>query len=305
MVNVPSLMSFSFFVTQQSFAVVPPVTSGAVSEGSTVQESKSGLGGRERRSSSQTVSLSNEAVNKKFKSECSSIDSEAEEQAVPSKIHEAKAQMEAHARELSALTRGAHLHTVGVLLHDDKVSYWYIDASGVVRTTPESTLSIVLDFEKVAAIHVALSCCGTERHGLFPANVIRPPANNSNPASLPSASLAGHTIDLTESENEKPFKVTLGRRLFNQSSLFGRRTMVYLAESTSADTDGTWGIFGWHTKAFPHYLPLCALTQRSAERGAHIVRKCHMTVLLIFLSTLAVFNSTFKLALIRCKSHCR
>lgn len=204
------LISRIFFlsnVTQQSVVVVPAVSSGEASNAPAVQESESRSRGLKRRSESLTVSTSSEEVNnKKFKYEYegSSLDCEIQEQADMIETQEAKAQMEAYARNLSASTRGTHLHTVGMLLCDDKVSYWYIDASGVVRTSPESTLSIIFDFEKVAAIHVALSCCGTERLGLFPVNVLCPPTNAPNPELGSPASLAGFTIDLTGSEDKTP-----------------------------------------------------------------------------------------------------
>lgn len=214
------------------------MTSGKVSNTSTVQGPGCSSGGRKRGRDSQTMSMSSGAISKKFKSAGSSLDSKTEEQEGMTEKEDAETQMTDYALEMSASTHGTRLHTVGVLLRDDKVSYWYIDASGVVRTSPESTLSLIFDFEKVAAIHVALSCCDIERLGMFPADVICPPADARGPVAFPPASLTGCTLDLTGSEDKTPFKVTLGKHLVNEYTLFGRRTMVYLARLTSIDTGG-------------------------------------------------------------------
>ena len=209
--------------------------SDAVSKRPTVQGSNSSYGGKKRPLESQDVSVpvSGASSNKKY------LDSETWSQQRNIETQEAEAQMAAYALEMAASTRGTRLHTIGVFLRDDKVSYWYVGASGMVRTSPESTLSIIFDFEKVMAIHVALSYCGPEQLGAFPPHIICPPANEPFPDSFPPESLAGYTIDLAdEHDQEKPYTVTLGKHMFNQHSLFGRRTTVYRAASTSVDTGG-------------------------------------------------------------------
>ena len=206
----------------------------AVSKRPTVQGSNSSYGGKKRPLESQDVSVpvSGASSNKKY------LDSETWSQQRNIETQEAEAQMAAYALEMAASTRGTRLHTIGVFLRDDKVSYWYVDASGVVRTSPESTLSIIFDFEKVMAIHIALSYSGPEQLGAFPRSIICPPENKPYPAPFPPHSLTGYTIDLSGEEDKEPYKVTLGNHVFSQYALIGRRTTIYLASSTSVDTGG-------------------------------------------------------------------
>ena len=90
-------------------------------------------------------------------------------------------------------------------MRDDKVTFWFLDASGATRTTSSQTLSIINDFEKVAAIFIALSFCSPEQLGAFPASVILPPANSPYPASFPPMTLKGYAIDLADETDTNPF----------------------------------------------------------------------------------------------------
>lgn len=206
--------------------------SDVVSKQSTVQGFRSEHGGKKRPLESEDVSMSAGSSNKNH------LDPETWHQQRRIKTQKAEAQIAAYALELVESTPATRLHTIGVFLCDDKVSYWYIDSSGVVRTSPESTLSIIFDFEKVVAIHLALSYCGPEQLGAFPPSIICPPVSNPFPGSLPSHSLTGFTIDLSGEKDQMLYKVTLGKQMVSQYALIGRRTTVYHASSTSDDTGG-------------------------------------------------------------------
>lgn len=151
----------------------------------------------------------------------------------------AKAEMAANGLEMAASTHGTRFHSIGVFLRDDKVTFWYLDASGVVRTTGQlEELSIIYDFDRVAAIFTALSFCTPEQLGAFPPSIISPPLNAPYPTSFPPETLAGFTIDLSVPEDKTSSIVTLDEHVYSQYTLFGRRTIVYKASSTSIDTGG-------------------------------------------------------------------
>ncbi|KAI0085841.1 hypothetical protein BDY19DRAFT_1018841 [Irpex rosettiformis] len=122
---------------------------------------------------------------------------------------EIKEQIHSYAVEMLILTGGTRMHCVSVSLRDDLVSLWYFDSAGIVRTCSNESgerLSLIDNFERVAAIFVALAYCTPEQFGAFPTHLIQPPADSPFPKSFPLGSLAGCTID---------------------DALFGRRTTVY------------------------------------------------------------------------------
>lgn len=144
--------------------------------------------------------------------------------------------MASYALEMSGSTLGSRLHSLSIFLRDDKVTFWYADASGVVRTPRPGTpvISLIDDFEKVAAIFIALSYCSAEALGAFPEAIIRPP--QEYPASFPPTSLTGYTINLSESN--VPCEVILEKFVFSQYVIFGRRTTVYQASSRATALSG-------------------------------------------------------------------
>ncbi|KAI0695825.1 hypothetical protein BC835DRAFT_1345232, partial [Cytidiella melzeri] len=139
--------------------------------------------------------------------------------------------------------RGTRMHNLGVIFRDELISLWYFDASGIVRMCPDAgvnreKLSLITSFERVAAIFVALAYCDAEQFGAVPAHVITPPTTNPHPSAFPIRCLKEHTIDLsTDEDKEKnvPFIVTLGKHVYSQYALVGRRTTVYEG-TTSADS---------------------------------------------------------------------
>ncbi|KAI0085818.1 hypothetical protein BDY19DRAFT_996482, partial [Irpex rosettiformis] len=97
-------------------------------------------------------------------------------------------QIGGYALEMLSSTKGTRVHSIIVGLRDDLLSLWYFDASGVVRTCSSESkekLSIVYDFERVAAIFVALSYCNLEQCGAAPPDIIEPPASSPFPKSFP------------------------------------------------------------------------------------------------------------------------
>lgn len=206
--------------------------SAGVSEKSAVQGSNFDHGGKKRPLESLDVIVFAGSSNKKH------LGSGTWHKQRRIETQQAEAQMAAYALEMAASTCGTRLHIIGVFLYDDKVSYWYVDLSGMVRSSSETTPSIIFDFEKVMAIHLALSYCSPEQLGAFPRSIICPSENEQYPDSFPPHSLTGFTIDLSGEEDQKPYKVTLGEYVFSQYSLVGRRTTIYRASSTSVDTGG-------------------------------------------------------------------
>lgn len=200
---------------------------------STIPGSRSDMRGKKRPLESNDLTRSGDSSNKK------PLDSETWRQRTKIELQEDEAKMEEYALTKVASTRGTCVHSLGILVRDDKVSYWYFDASGIVRTSPESTLSIIFDLEKVAAINVAIAHGGPVHFGMFPPSILCPPAHRLYPVSIPVHGLTGYTIDLSGTEDQGvPYKVTLGNHVYSQNGYIGRRTTVYLASSTSGDTGG-------------------------------------------------------------------
>lgn len=144
-----------------------------------------------------------------------------------------RAQMAGYALELAGSTRGTRLHHIGIFLRDDYLTLWYLDASGPVRAGTgkddnKDVLSIIDNFERVAAIFIALSYCDAEQFGALPPQVIRPPPPQAYPDQFPPNSLTNFTINMAE-DDEPEHVATLYEHLFTQYVLFGRRTTVYKA----------------------------------------------------------------------------
>lgn len=112
--------------------------------------------------------------------------------------------MASYALEAAASTYGTRLHNIGIFMRDDNITFWYFDASGIVRTKSEPALSLIDDFEKVAAIFIALSYSTPEHFGAFLRNIIRPPENEHYPDAFPPVNLKGYTIDLSPSTETAP-----------------------------------------------------------------------------------------------------
>ena len=140
-------------------------------------------------------------------------------------------QAASYALEVLSGTFGTRLHSLGIIFRGDKMSLWYYDASGVVRTA--STLSLIDDFEVVAAIIIAIGCCDGSRFGFLP-SILELSASESYPKDLPPRSLEGYSVDLSPQDGSPAVAVTLNKPIFTQYSLVGRRTFVYDATTNVA-----------------------------------------------------------------------
>ncbi|PSS30881.1 hypothetical protein PHLCEN_2v2578 [Hermanssonia centrifuga] len=139
-------------------------------------------------------------------------------------IVDGRVQAGACALEVMSCSYGTRLFCLGNVIKEDKMSMWYYDASGYIRT--RETLSIFEDFEKVAAILVAFASCTPSQFGAMP-SIIKPPSSAPYPRSFPPASLEGHTLTMKHPETSENIHVTLEDPIFAQYVLVGRRTFLY------------------------------------------------------------------------------
>ena len=140
-------------------------------------------------------------------------------------------QSSSYALENLSCTRGLRGHCVAIVLRDDKLTLWFYDAAGIIYTV--QTLSLIDDFEMVAAIVVGLARCTSEQLGALP------PAAMAAPAACPSMpkDLVGRVVCLPVPGCDNTVRVTLTKPRFAQYALTGRRTFLYEAEASSL-TDG-------------------------------------------------------------------
>ncbi|THG94234.1 hypothetical protein EW026_g7196 [Hermanssonia centrifuga] len=144
---------------------------------------------------------------------------------------DAKLQAGGYALEIASCTYGTRLFSTGVVLEDDRTSLWYYDAAGVVRT--QETLSLFGDFEKVAAILVAFACCEPSQWGSLPPSIVTPPSSAPYPKHFPPKNLKGHTLEMRLPITKEKVLITLGKPIFTQYNLVGRRTFLYEIKTDS------------------------------------------------------------------------
>ncbi|CAL1697093.1 unnamed protein product [Somion occarium] len=130
-------------------------------------------------------------------------------------------QLASYGLEMLSCTNGTRHYFFQCLIAGDIAEFWYGDATGIILSTK---ISWILDFEKFAAILVAIACCDHGRWGLTVPNLI-PPAPQNNP-SLPPVSLEGYSTTM-QHETYGEVTVTLGSPIYVQYSLVGRNTCVY------------------------------------------------------------------------------
>ncbi|PSR97088.1 hypothetical protein PHLCEN_2v4369 [Hermanssonia centrifuga] len=135
-----------------------------------------------------------------------------------------------YALEVAACTYGTRLFCLGEVIEDDKVSLWYYDAAGIVRT--QETISIIHDFEKYAAVVVAFGCCDPYQLGALPP-VIRPPLSSPYPENFPPRTLKGYSLEMLMPDTNERVTLTLQDNIFTQYSLVGRRTFLYAIKTNS------------------------------------------------------------------------
>ncbi|PSR72849.1 hypothetical protein PHLCEN_2v11286 [Hermanssonia centrifuga] len=135
-----------------------------------------------------------------------------------------------YALEVASCTYGTRLFCLGTVMEDDKLSLWYYDAVGIVRT--QETISIIHDFETFAAVQVGFACCEPSQWGALPP-IIKPPPSAAYPESFPPQSLRGYMFDASIRRTGERVTITLGDPIFSQYSLVGRRTFLYAIKTKS------------------------------------------------------------------------
>ncbi|KAJ3528416.1 hypothetical protein NM688_g8002 [Phlebia brevispora] len=143
---------------------------------------------------------------------------------------QAATQSGAYALEVLSCTYGTRVFCHGVVLKDDKLTLWYYDASGIVYT--KQFLSLVHDFEMVAALIIGIASCTPEQFGAFPPSIMKPPT--PYPRSFPPANLEGNVLQLQHPDSGKRIRLTLKESLYTQYVLLGRRTFAYVVDTSPA-----------------------------------------------------------------------
>lgn len=139
-----------------------------------------------------------------------------------------------HALELLSCTYGTRVCAHSTILEDDMLVFMYFDACGIIYT--KQYLSLIEDFEKAAAIILALARCTPERFGLLPTSVIKPPTSYRE--LCPPRNLAGSVLRVTHPVSGKHIRVTLKEAVYSQYILSGRRTFAYsMKASPQLSTD--------------------------------------------------------------------
>lgn len=138
---------------------------------------------------------------------------------------EAKLQAGAYALETLACSYGTRLFCFNIVMEDDRIYLWYYDACGTVCTN--SSISLIDDFEKAAALIVGMASCPPERLGALP-SFVQPPTSAPYPTSWPPENLKDHILTLHDgseaADSGTKVSLTLKEPVFTQYSLIGRRT---------------------------------------------------------------------------------
>ena len=136
-----------------------------------------------------------------------------------------------YALELLADTFGTRTCCFGTVMKDHRLFLWFYNACGIVYT--QGPLSLVQDFEKVAALVIAIAGCTPERFGAFPPTVMKP--LSPYPGSFPPTSLKGYVFPVQRVESADSasglteLRVKLQASLTTTYALTGRRSFIYTA----------------------------------------------------------------------------
>ena len=108
-------------------------------------------------------------------------------------------QCASNALEVMSGTYGTRTCCFGTVMVDHRLYLWYYDACGIVYT--KESLSLLHDFEKVAALIIALAGCTPERFGAFPTTTMKPLL--PYPKAFPPPNLVGNSfvVDRVEKNN--------------------------------------------------------------------------------------------------------
>ncbi|KAF7794419.1 hypothetical protein EIP86_005553 [Pleurotus ostreatoroseus] len=143
-----------------------------------------------------------------------------------------------YALETLACTFGTRLYCINILVKNDRLYFWYYDACGFIYT---ESISVVEDFEKFAAIVVAIACSSPTELGALP-SFIEPPQHAPYPKSWPPESLKDHTFTVPRSISlssgqMNDVQITLQDPVFAHYVLAGRRTFVYTIKTNPTISD--------------------------------------------------------------------
>lgn len=142
----------------------------------------------------------------------------------------AAVQSRLYALEVLSSTHGTRIHCLGNIVKDDKVYPWFYDAGGVVYTA--EFVSIVEDFEKFAAMIIALARCTPEQLGYMPSCILQPPVGRANDGPLPfKLDLVGYSVDILDSKTNTTHRVVLKEYASSHDTFFGSRAVVYTASA--------------------------------------------------------------------------
>ncbi|KAF7795530.1 hypothetical protein EIP86_006692 [Pleurotus ostreatoroseus] len=141
---------------------------------------------------------------------------------------EAALQAGSYALELLSCTYGSRVSCHSSILEDDLLTLMYYDACGIVYTVQR--LSLIHDFEKTAAIIVALASCTPERFGALPASFVKPPKPYNK--FFPPHDLSGAVVRFKHPVSGKQARITLQSPLYAQYVLAGRRTFAYTTKAS-------------------------------------------------------------------------
>ncbi|KAF7795529.1 hypothetical protein EIP86_006691 [Pleurotus ostreatoroseus] len=133
-----------------------------------------------------------------------------------------------YALEVLSCTYGTRVCSHSTILIDDRLYFLYYDACGIVYSG--QYLSLIEDFEKVAAVFIALASCTYEHFGAPPASIIEPPIPHSK--AFPPQKLTDYTIRIQYPGSDKQTRLTLKDPLYAQYVLAGRRTFAYTTVSS-------------------------------------------------------------------------
>ena len=133
-----------------------------------------------------------------------------------------------YALEALSGCRGTRASCFGSVLRDDWLHLWYYNPCGIVYT--RQALSLIHDFEKFAAIVIAIVGCTPEYFGGFPTTVMKP--LSPNPEAFPPSDLTSNTFYVRRVKGKQKLHVTLAASVTTSYGLTGRRSFIYFAEVT-------------------------------------------------------------------------
>ena len=137
----------------------------------------------------------------------------------------AAVQCAGYAVEVLSGTYGSRTSCFGIVVVDDRLSFWHYDAASIVYTAQK--LSFILDFEAAAAAILAIADCTAEHFGAIPSSVMKPP--RAYPQSFPPRTLRGYSFSMPSLDGRNTFKLTLQDPVNISYGFTGRRSFIYTA----------------------------------------------------------------------------